>query len=172
MGPWNVLYFIPIIFFGSFYLVNLMLAVVSLAYEIESENAIKVNVYLHNVTNLIIFFLNKRLEAPPVKKNTIVYDIKTLKEKIDEKSKEIDERKKNAKKVEQNNTKQKTELVGSKEKTLFEDKSVYTGVLQTIGDDCILSHNNKTSSVSIKLSPDMGNFNHMVQEGFSSSRKR
>lgn len=40
-GPWNVLYFLPIIFIGSFYLINLMLAVVALAYEIECENAKK-----------------------------------------------------------------------------------------------------------------------------------
>jgi hypothetical protein len=42
MGPWNIFYFLPIVFIGSFYLVNLMLAVVSLAYTIEAENEKKV----------------------------------------------------------------------------------------------------------------------------------
>ena len=42
MGAWNILYFLPIVFIGSFYLLNLMLAVVSLAYNIEVENERKV----------------------------------------------------------------------------------------------------------------------------------
>ncbi|XP_063710219.1 sodium channel protein 1 brain-like isoform X3 [Symsagittifera roscoffensis] len=37
-GPWNVLFFIILVFFGSFYLINLMLAVVTLSYEEESTN--------------------------------------------------------------------------------------------------------------------------------------
>ena len=32
-GPWHVIFFVIIIFFGSFYLINLMLAVVALSYE-------------------------------------------------------------------------------------------------------------------------------------------
>ncbi|CAD5124052.1 DgyrCDS12358 [Dimorphilus gyrociliatus] len=38
-GPWNIVFFIFVVFFGSFYLVNLMLAVVSMAYEEEAKNA-------------------------------------------------------------------------------------------------------------------------------------
>ncbi|XP_052794035.1 sodium channel protein 1 brain-like isoform X3 [Mya arenaria] len=38
-GPLNVIFFILVIFFGSFYLVNLMLAVVAMSYEQESEAA-------------------------------------------------------------------------------------------------------------------------------------
>lgn len=41
-GPWNIVFFIFVVFFGSFYLVNLMLAVVSMAYEEEAKNAGKV----------------------------------------------------------------------------------------------------------------------------------
>ncbi|XP_074649873.1 sodium channel protein 1 brain-like isoform X1 [Tubulanus polymorphus] len=37
-GPWNILFFILIVFFGSFYLVNLMLAVVTMSYEEEALN--------------------------------------------------------------------------------------------------------------------------------------
>ena len=42
MGAWNFLYFLPIVFIASFYLVNLMLAVVALTYNIEVERK-KVN---------------------------------------------------------------------------------------------------------------------------------
>ncbi|GFR71119.1 sodium channel protein [Elysia marginata] len=38
-GPWNVIYFLIVIFFGSFYLINLMLAVVSMSYEEEAVSA-------------------------------------------------------------------------------------------------------------------------------------
>ncbi|XP_076465332.1 sodium channel protein 1 brain-like [Babylonia areolata] len=37
-GPWNVLFFMIIIFFGAFYLLNLMLAVVAMSYEEEAIN--------------------------------------------------------------------------------------------------------------------------------------
>ncbi|XP_064620216.1 sodium channel protein 1 brain-like isoform X2 [Lineus longissimus] len=37
-GPWNILFFIMVVFFGSFYLVNLMLAVVTMSYEEEALN--------------------------------------------------------------------------------------------------------------------------------------
>ena len=37
-GPWNVLFFVILVFFGSFYLINLMLAVVTLSYDEESVN--------------------------------------------------------------------------------------------------------------------------------------
>ncbi|KAK3600469.1 hypothetical protein CHS0354_013028 [Potamilus streckersoni] len=39
LGPWNVLFFILVVFFGAFYLINLMLAVVALSYEEEAVNA-------------------------------------------------------------------------------------------------------------------------------------
>ncbi|KAL4228300.1 hypothetical protein ACF0H5_013731 [Mactra antiquata] len=38
-GPWNVIFFIFVVFFGAFYLVNLMLAVVAMSYEQEAESA-------------------------------------------------------------------------------------------------------------------------------------
>ena len=58
MGPWNLFYFFPVIFFGSYYLVNLMLAVVSLAYEDESQNAIKVK-FLNKIYFLIFVKIKK-----------------------------------------------------------------------------------------------------------------
>ena len=41
-GPWNIIFFGVVVFFGSFYLINLMLAVVSMSYEEEAANAGKV----------------------------------------------------------------------------------------------------------------------------------
>lgn len=41
-GPWNVLFFVLVIFFGSFYLINLMLAVVAMSYQEEAVSAGKV----------------------------------------------------------------------------------------------------------------------------------
>ncbi|KAJ8304693.1 hypothetical protein KUTeg_018276 [Tegillarca granosa] len=38
-GPVSVLYFVMVVMFGSFYLINLMLAVVAMAYEMEAINA-------------------------------------------------------------------------------------------------------------------------------------
>ena len=42
VGPWTVIFFVFVVFFGSFYLVNLMLAVVAMSYEEEAETAGKV----------------------------------------------------------------------------------------------------------------------------------
>lgn len=38
-GPFHVIYFIGVIFFGSFYLVNLILAIVALSYKEEQQKA-------------------------------------------------------------------------------------------------------------------------------------
>ncbi|VDI64607.1 Hypothetical predicted protein [Mytilus galloprovincialis] len=38
-GPWNVLFFVIVVFFGSFYLINLMLAVVAMSYQEEAVSA-------------------------------------------------------------------------------------------------------------------------------------
>ncbi|ODM93578.1 Sodium channel protein type 11 subunit alpha [Orchesella cincta] len=37
-GPWSVLFFVMVVFLGSFYLLNLMLAVVAMSYEAEATN--------------------------------------------------------------------------------------------------------------------------------------
>ena len=44
-GPLQVFFFAIVVFFGSFYLINLMLAVVAMSYESEAEN--NENVSLH-----------------------------------------------------------------------------------------------------------------------------
>lgn len=41
-GPMSVVFFTVVVFFGSFYLINLMLAVVALAYEEEAEITLEV----------------------------------------------------------------------------------------------------------------------------------
>merc|ERR1711874_317712 len=38
MGPLQLVFFAIVVFFGSFYLINLMLAVVAMSYEEEAEN--------------------------------------------------------------------------------------------------------------------------------------
>lgn len=40
-GPFQVIYFIAVIFFGSFYLVNLILAIVALSYNEQQLKAIE-----------------------------------------------------------------------------------------------------------------------------------
>ena len=42
-GPMSVIFFTIVVFFGSFYLINLMLAVVAMSYEEEAEANEKVN---------------------------------------------------------------------------------------------------------------------------------
>ena len=39
MGPWAVLYFVCIVLFGRFYLINLVLAVVAASYENEVQTS-------------------------------------------------------------------------------------------------------------------------------------
>lgn len=56
-GPWHMLFFIVIIFLGSFYLVNLILAIVAMSYdelqkkaeeeELAEKEAIKVNIIVY-----------------------------------------------------------------------------------------------------------------------------
>ena len=36
-GTWSIFYFMMVIFFGSFYLINLVLAVVAVSYEQETQ---------------------------------------------------------------------------------------------------------------------------------------
>ncbi len=40
-GPWHISFFVILVFFGSFYLINLMLAVVTMSYEEESDSVEK-----------------------------------------------------------------------------------------------------------------------------------
>lgn len=51
VGPWTVIFFVFVVFFGSFYLVNLMLAVVAMSYEEEAESAGKVGNTLYQGDN-------------------------------------------------------------------------------------------------------------------------
>ena len=52
MGPWTVLYFLCIVLFGRFYLINLVLAVVAASYENEVQNSKQVRLFnsKHRVT--------------------------------------------------------------------------------------------------------------------------
>ena len=44
-GPWNILFFLMVVLLGSFYLLNLMLAVVFMAYVQEADVEAKVNTF-------------------------------------------------------------------------------------------------------------------------------
>jgi len=46
-GPIHVIFFTIVVFFGSFYLINLMLAVVAMSYEEEAELMIVVSLPLN-----------------------------------------------------------------------------------------------------------------------------
>ena len=48
-GPMSVIFFTIVVFFGSFYLINLMLAVVAMSYEEEAENNIAVSDTLQKI---------------------------------------------------------------------------------------------------------------------------
>lgn len=45
MGPWTVIYFLCIVLFGRFYLINLVLAVVAASYENEVQSARQVSMW-------------------------------------------------------------------------------------------------------------------------------
>ena len=50
MGPWAVLYFVCIVLFGRFYLINLVLAVVAASYENEVQTSRMVSKKSYNTT--------------------------------------------------------------------------------------------------------------------------
>lgn len=62
-GPWHMLFFIVIIFLGSFYLVNLILAIVAMSYdelqkkaeeeEAAEEEALRVRNSVHNASVIL-----------------------------------------------------------------------------------------------------------------------
>lgn len=73
-GPWHMLFFIVIIFLGSFYLVNLILAIVAMSYdelqkkaeeeEAAEEEAIRVSrTFIKKRLRARSFFLKKRMCA-------------------------------------------------------------------------------------------------------------
>ena len=54
-GFWSVFYFLMVIFFGSFYILNLILAVVALSYQQELanlKNMVKLN---QNIFNFLLY---------------------------------------------------------------------------------------------------------------------
>ena len=62
-GPIHVIFFTIVVFFGSFYLINLMLAVVAMSYEEEAELMIVVSVFLKSV---VILSRRKAVSKCPV----------------------------------------------------------------------------------------------------------
>lgn len=72
-GPWHMLFFIVIIFLGSFYLVNLILAIVAMSYdelqkkaeeeELAEEEAIRVLLNDNISCNIGRYYLPRCLET-------------------------------------------------------------------------------------------------------------
>ena len=58
-GPMSVIFFTIVVFFGSFYLINLMLAVVAMSYEEEAEANERVN---QDMIELFLLFLFSYIE--------------------------------------------------------------------------------------------------------------
>jgi len=56
-GPFSLLFFTTVIFLGSFYLINLMLAVVAMSYETEAQSSDQVCDFY------ILIFLGACLES-------------------------------------------------------------------------------------------------------------
>ena len=58
-GPMHVIFFTIVVFFGSFYLINLMLAVVAMSYEEEAANVDAVRLFFyvksHNIYENVTF---------------------------------------------------------------------------------------------------------------------
>jgi len=65
MGPWAVLYFVCIVLFGRFYLINLVLAVVAASYENEVQTSRLVSKKSYNTT------FNKQ-RIIPIEKNLFI----------------------------------------------------------------------------------------------------
>ena len=57
-GPMHVIFFTIVVFFGSFYLINLMLAVVAMSYEDEAEanNKVKFSHLFSNIKEILAYF--------------------------------------------------------------------------------------------------------------------
>jgi hypothetical protein len=170
MGAWNIFYFLPIVFIGSFYLLNLMLAVVSLAYNIEVENERRVIAHsrsfkVYNNLNLKSF---KKQDFVPQKKNATILDIETLKAKMAENERKKEEKKNNQAKQILNESKT-TEI---KIITVIEKKTQkLNGVINSLGDSLERDDNEIANINSITLSSNLGKYNNLVQEGISSCRE-
>ena len=57
-GPMHVIFFTIVVFFGSFYLINLMLAVVAMSYEDEAEanNKVKFPILEQALKQFLAYF--------------------------------------------------------------------------------------------------------------------
>ena len=62
-GPIHVIFFTIVVFFGSFYLINLMLAVVAMSYEEEAElmNAVSGKLEILHIHFFYFSIKNKRI---------------------------------------------------------------------------------------------------------------
>ena len=62
-GPMSVIFFTIVVFFGSFYLINLMLAVVAMSYEEEAEANEKVMLRYELILSRYVLLLVFRIDS-------------------------------------------------------------------------------------------------------------
>lgn len=62
-GPWHMLFFIVIIFLGSFYLVNLILAIVAMSYDELQKKAEEEEAAEEEAIRVSRTFIKKRMRA-------------------------------------------------------------------------------------------------------------
>lgn len=68
----SVSFFTVVVFFGSFYLINLMLAVVALAYEEEAEITLEV---IHKILPYLLLYITYNTLRMGVRVQTLTYFI-------------------------------------------------------------------------------------------------
>ncbi|CAF0755497.1 unnamed protein product [Brachionus calyciflorus] len=133
-GMWNMVYFIVIVFAGAFYLVNLTFPVVALAYYTEVKIAAM-----------------KQDEA----EKELVFDLKTLKAKMAERQKELEEFEKK---------KQSGEKRSNDDESDQEDVPT-EGFWPRLTDGQFKDDSDIANIADIKLSENLGGFNSIIQEG-------
>ena len=161
-GEWNVIWFAVIVFAGAFYLVNLTFPVVALAYYEEVRLAALVslcrnfNVCLKNYFYSTNIFLKKEQEA----EKDLVFDIKTLKAKMAQRQKELEEYER---------LHPKADNPDNHSNSSDEDK-ITEGIAPQNTDGQFKDDSDTANIADIKLSENLGGFNSVIEEGGPTAR--
>ncbi|CAH1797368.1 unnamed protein product [Owenia fusiformis] len=123
-GPWNIIFFWFVVFFGAFYLVNLMLAVVTMSYEEEATNAGKEKE-------------REQAAKDAQKKKKTRYDLKNLKAKLDKDDTKGDKLKKSKKSKSKSTESAKNSQKNSSEKTDEDGRLKSAGSSSNQSDDAV-----------------------------------
>ena len=117
---------------------------------------------MEDVKFIIYLLIKKFQNIPPFKKNPLIYDIETLKTKIEETERKIRERKEKAKEV----------IIKSDEYKKKERSFKKWGIFSSLSDWNTDDKNDSFEVKSIKLSDNLGKFNNLIQAGTKSCRKK